>query len=63
MDGIVLLVTVCFSGSCHDVRLPFSVSMETCQSVAQESIAGWVVEHPGYTVTKWRCADPGENKL
>lgn len=61
MESVVLLVTVCFGGACHDVRLPYAVSVETCQSVAQEAISGWVAEHPGYSVTKWHCTEPSDD--
>jgi hypothetical protein len=63
MDSVILLVAVCFGGACHDVRLPFDVSVQTCQSVAEEAIAGWVHDHPGYTVTKWHCVEPGDDDL
>jgi hypothetical protein len=62
MDSVILIVTVCFSGACREVRLPYDVSVETCQSVAQESISQWVAEHPSYKVTKWKCEKLGEGE-
>lgn len=61
-----LLMKVCLLSeptSCHDVTLVFEADNATpmqCAFVGQVEMAKWAVEHPGYTIRKWRCAPAGQ---
>ena len=61
---LVLILTVCSLSSpnrCDEARLQFAAeeSLMQCMNSAPPYIAQWADQHPGETVTRWRCAYPG----
>ena len=57
---IHLVLTICLAAapaSCKEERPVFetSVSMLACATQGQLLAARWLAEHPGYTLSRWRC--------
>lgn len=56
---IHLVLTVCLAaapGSCKEERpASFEGSVLTCATQGQLIAARWIVEHPAYTLSRWRC--------
>lgn len=51
----VLTFLVCLSGQCHLVELP-APSPLVCMMTAQQSMAAWLAQHPGYERRGgWKC--------
>ncbi len=61
----VTLIYACDSkGSCAQFRQPFDADNEVaCQMAGAMSATRWAVEHPGYVLKRFRCADAGERQL
>ncbi len=50
---------------CKDVTLNFeaeveSVTPQQCEMQGQIAMAGWVGEHPNWSIKKWRCGVAGQ---
>jgi len=65
MSSAVLIITLCLAGTCHDVSIPMDeLTVAGCNEIAQSAIAMWIMDYnPEYTVSKWRCAEPGEHDI
>jgi hypothetical protein len=62
VDLIVLACTLVNPGACreHHILFQSSGSLRSCMMQAQPYLAQWAGEHPGYLVTRWRCAWPDQ---
>lgn len=48
---------------CRDVYLNFeaeNVTPHQCMSYGQQEMAKWIMDHPGFRITKWRCGRAGQ---
>ena len=58
---IELAFTVCLLAApdrCEERRLLFQdVTAERCMAGAQPQLAKWSVEHAGWRITRWHCAE------
>ena len=63
---IELIVAVCMIDAperCKDVTLTFeaeNVTMRQCMANGQIALAGWIGEHPNWTIQKWSCNTVGQ---
>jgi len=61
----VTLIFACDSkGFCGQFRQPFDADNEVaCLMTGAMSATRWMVEHPGYILKSFRCANAGERQL
>ena len=61
----VTLILACDSrGFCSQFRQPFDADNEVaCQMTGALSATRWMIEHPGYVLKSFRCADAGDRQL
>lgn len=62
---MLLLLSVCLiaqPSQCHDERIEITFDNPNpyiCLRNSQSSLARWQVDHPAWTIRKWRCAAKG----
>jgi len=68
MGLIEVIMTVCSlaqATGCEEKHLQFidqGGSLMQCMMKAPAYMAAWSNEHPGRTITKWRCAYPSQEE-
>lgn len=67
---IELLFIACLKTSpdvCEEKTMSFLTSGRSspavCTMHAMQQLAEWSAQHPAYTVTTWRCQDPGSREI
>lgn len=56
MITCVLAFVACLGTSCRTVEIPWEGSLMTCSLFAQQQMAAWEAEHPGWVHgPKYRC--------
>jgi hypothetical protein len=53
-----LVLTVCLAAapaSCREERPAFDGSLIACATQGQLLASRWLMEHPAYTLSRWRC--------
>ena len=58
---IAIVISACLVSNphvCKDYRVPLAVEIDAyhCMTDAQPHFATWAAQHPGWTITRWRCA-------
>ncbi len=53
---LTLAFLACLHGQCRTVELPFEGGLQLCMIAAQQTIVGWLAEHPGWVQGgRYRC--------
>jgi len=63
-----IILSACLANDpnvCKEYRISIDSNLDTMQCVvnAPPFFARWAEEHPGWKITRWRCATSGENDI
>ncbi len=65
---LAIVLSACLTNDpnvCRDYKIPIDANIDamTCMAEAPPHFAKWAEEHPGWQVTRWRCASTSENDI
>lgn len=65
---LAIILSACLAtdpGVCKDYRIPLDVDVDPtkCAMHAPPHFAQWAEEHPGWTISKWRCTTKTQNDI
>jgi hypothetical protein len=65
---LAIVLSACLTNDpnvCRDYKIPIDADIDamTCMAEAPPHFAKWTEEHPGWQVTRWRCAPSTENDI
>ena len=65
---LAIVLSACLTNDpnvCRDYKIPIDANIDAMTSMAEAPphFAKWSQEHPGWQVTRWRCAPATENDI
>jgi hypothetical protein len=65
---LAIVLSACLANQpavCRDYKIPLSEGVDPmrCAADAPPYFAQWCEEHPGWKVTRWRCASGNEHDI